>query len=94
MGGAKKGGAMDKGIMIIQMKSRSRHAVAVQEILTQFGCLIKTRLGIHDGVGNSCSDSGLIILELVGSMAKQKKLAMALNRLAGVKTKRMELFFK
>jgi len=66
-------------------------AVEIQKVLTESGCIIKTRLGIHDGVGNSCSDEGLIILELVGTTKEKNKLAKNLDALYGVKTKLVDL---
>lgn len=72
-------------LMIILVDTRKEEAPQVQKILTTWGCLIKTRLGIHDGVLDKCSNSGLIILELVGEKEKQKELADRLNVLPGVK---------
>jgi hypothetical protein len=31
-------------------------------VLTGWGCMIKTRLGIHEGTMEDCSERGLIIL--------------------------------
>jgi hypothetical protein len=70
---------------------RSKSAVDVQRLLTQWGCFIKTRLGIHDGVGNQCSDSGLIVLELVGDKDKKEELAFELKNLEGVSVQLVEL---
>jgi len=55
-----------KTILLILVGKRKDSAVKVQQILTAWGCNIKTRLGIHDGVLENCSDTGLLILELVG----------------------------
>lgn len=82
---------MKKIILLILIDKRKDAAVNVQKILTTWGCLIKTRLGIHDGVLNKCSNSGLIILELVGEKKKISELNRKLNLLKGVKTKLVEL---
>ena len=82
---------MNKSLLIILMHSRRASAVKVQKVLTDYGCMIKTRLGIHDGVLDKCSDTGLIILELVGAKAKKSALNKALKPLAGVKTKLVEI---
>ncbi|MFA4986957.1 MAG: hypothetical protein WC712_10265 [Candidatus Brocadiia bacterium] len=76
---------MEKTVMLILVNQRKEAADKVQKILTGWGCLIKTRLGIHDGVLDKCSESGLIILELVGEDAKKQELAHKLNLLPGVK---------
>ncbi|MGM0440474.1 MAG: hypothetical protein ACQEP8_05115 [Chlamydiota bacterium] len=82
---------MDKALLIILLDKRRKEAVTVQKILTESGCIIKTRLGIHDGVMDECSDSGLIILELVGEQEKRQELASKLEALEGVTTKTVEI---
>ncbi len=56
---------MKRVIMGIQIGDREADAVKVQELLTKHGCIIKTRLGLHEA-GNLCSSKGLIILEFIG----------------------------
>jgi len=80
-----------KSILVILVSQRSASAVEVQKILTEWGCFINTRLGIHDGVGNQCSDSGLIILEIVAEKEKREELAAKLKALKGVDVQLVEL---
>lgn len=82
---------MKKQILLILIGSRKESAVTVQKVLTAWGCMIKTRLGIHDGVLDECTDSGLLILEVVGDKKKHKEMARKLNLVKGVKTKFVEL---
>jgi len=84
---------MPKTIFVVLMRSRRSSAIQVQKILTDFGCMIKTRLGIHDGVLDKCSDTGLIILEIVGSKTDKARLKNKLNGVAGVKTKTVDIAF-
>ncbi len=56
----------------------------VQKILTGWGCFIKTRLGLHEGTLDHCSDAGLLILELVGDNKKHLEIARKLNLVHGV----------
>lgn len=77
---------MNKTVLLILIDKRKDAAVNVQKILTEWGCLIKTRLGIHDGILDDCSNHGLIILELVGESKKQQEMARKLELLKGVKT--------
>lgn len=56
---------MKRIIMGIQVGDRESEAIKVQELLTKHGCIIKTRLGLHEA-GNLCSSKGLIILEFIG----------------------------
>lgn len=80
-----------KSIMVIIVSHRSKSAIEVQKLLTEWGCSIKTRLGVHDGVGDQCSDSGLIILELVGEKIKNDELLICLKTLEGVNAQLVEL---
>jgi hypothetical protein len=80
-----------KSIMVILVSQRSKAAVEVQKILTEWGCSIKTRLGVHDGVGDRCSDTGLIILELVDEKAKREELRSKLVSLDGVSAQLVDL---
>jgi len=52
---------------------------------------VKTRLGIHDGVLENCSESGLLILEMVGDAEKHEELARKISVLPGVSTKLVKL---
>ncbi len=85
---------MEKSILIIVVGKRKETVVNVQKILTAWGCIIKTRLGIHDGVLGNCSESGLIILELVGNKKDKRGLARKLSILPGVTAKLVELSTK
>jgi hypothetical protein len=82
---------MGKTLLVVLMRTRRSSAVKVQKVLTDYGCMIKTRLGIHDGVLNSCSDTGLIVLELVGRKAEARKLSAKLSAIPGVKTRLVEI---
>jgi hypothetical protein len=82
---------MKKSILLILVGQRKEEAVKVQQILTGWGCMIKTRLGIHDGVLDNCSDSGLVIIELVGEDEKKQELARKLSVLPGVSSKLVDL---
>ena len=47
---------MKKSILLILIGKRKEDTVKVQQVFTAWGCIIKTRLGIHDGVLENCSD--------------------------------------
>ena len=73
----------------VHITDRIKHAKSVQELLTEYGCNIKTRLGLHEVDGKSCSPNGLLILELVGETTNCQQLADKLNALEGVEVKQM-----
>ena len=85
---------MKKNMLLILVNKRKEEAVLVQKLLTGWGCLIKTRLGIHDGTLGDCANSGLIILEMVGDKKKHKELSRKLSLLDGVSAKLVELTLK
>jgi len=82
---------MEKTILVVVIDKRRATAPEVQKTLTTFGCIIKTRLGIHDGVVDKCSDHGLLILELVGRKSERRGLQKKLGLLPGVKTKSIDI---
>ena len=79
-------------LLIVKVGERSKTAVRVQEVLTQHGCSIKTRLGLHE-FAPECGerDEGLIILEVMGSNEEIGKLREALEAVESVKTVLVEI---
>jgi hypothetical protein len=75
---------MERNVLLIYMSTRQETAEKVQKILTAWGCYIKTRLGIHDGVLDNCTDTGLVFIELVGEPEKHKEVERKLNLIQGV----------
>lgn len=83
-----------KTILLILVGQRKQAAVQVQKVLTGWGCMIKTRLGIHDGVMENCSDQGLLILELAGDRKKMDELARKVSLIKDVSAKLVDLKIK
>ena len=82
---------MEKQVILILVSNRKDSAVKVQKILTDWGCLIKTRLGLHDSVLDTCSEQGLIFLEVVGEKTKNEEIVRKINLLSGVSAQLVEL---
>lgn len=82
---------MEKTILLILVGKRKEAAVNVQKLLTAWGCLIKTRLGIHDGILDNCTDEGLIICELYGSKEQKDELTRKMELIEGVKSQVVNL---
>ncbi len=78
-------------VALILVDNRKDNALKVQNILSQWGCLIKTRLGVHPGTLENCTDNGLIFLELVGEKDKHQELVRKLNLIKGVNAQLVEL---
>lgn len=82
---------MKRDVLLILINRRHDKAPTVQKILTEWGCYIKTRLGLHEDVLDNCSESGLLFLELVGDREKHDELARKLDLLDGVNAKMVNL---
>ncbi len=79
-------------IMVIKISPRNEVAPKVQEMLTKNGCIIKTRLGLHEATNDSCSKSGLILLELLNDKKEDIDiLSKDLSSLKGVSVKLLEI---
>ena len=79
-------------IMIIKVEPRVSTAPTVQEILTKYGCIIHTRIGLHEATKDSCSNSGLIVLNLLSDEKEEiKKLNEELNKIEGIIIKLIEV---
>ncbi len=80
---------MKKIILGIQITNRMTKAGEVQKLFTQFGCNIKTRLGLHEVNDNVCSPSGLVLLEMFGKEEDILKMEKDLKSIEGVKVQKM-----
>ncbi len=76
-------------ILGIHITDRVKEVSDVQEILTKFGCTIKTRLGLHEVREDFCAGSGLILLELTGNREEFIKLENELLKIEGLVVKKM-----
>lgn len=57
-------------IMGVLLDNRLEEAVKFQEILTECGCDIRTRIGLHNIGEYKCVNSGIILLEVVNNINK------------------------
>ena len=81
---------MDKRIILgIQLTNRMNDAPSFQEVITQFGCNIKTRIGLHNADGSICSGAGLILLEMFGDEDRINQLEDILRHTEGIKVQKM-----
>lgn len=81
---------MNKHIILgVHITERVKHAKEVQQTLTEFGCQIRTRLGLHEADKGVCSPNGLVLLELVDDDAKVAEIKTALTAIDGVEVQSM-----
>ncbi len=82
---------METTIMALSIDPRNIHAPEVQSVLTKYGCIIKTRLGLHEVASESCSQTGLILLHICSELNEVKNLEKDLLEVEGVSVKYMTL---
>jgi hypothetical protein len=54
-------------ILGILLANRTKSSPCFQEVISQHGCNIKTRIGLHSVADNRCSIDGVILLEIIGT---------------------------
>ena len=74
----------------VHLTDRLKEASQVQALLTEYGCHIKTRLGLHNVDKTYCSSAGLLLLEMFGEEAPCQELARKLAAIAALEVKQME----
>jgi len=80
---------MGKHILVgVHVTDRLKKAVEVQKLFTEYGCNIKTRLGLHE-VENVCSPNGIVILEMYGDDTVCFELADKLAAIEGIEVQKM-----
>lgn len=76
-------------ILGVKTTNRDEYSEEIQRVLTKYGCYIKTRLGIHNILGNICPKDALIILEI-----PQKEYAIVIENellnISEIEIQRME----
>jgi hypothetical protein len=75
----------------VRMDNRVGNAAAFQKVLTENGCKIKARLGLHEVSEDLCATDGLIILQPYGETAEIEQLVEELNALDGITAKLIDL---
>lgn len=76
-------------IVGVHITNRVTHVPQVQSVLTEFGCFIKTRIGLHELSDETCSPNGLLIVEFIGNEQKLTEFVEALKAVKGVDVQRM-----
>jgi hypothetical protein len=81
---------MSKRIVLgIQVTNRLKEIPNVQKVLTDYGCNIKTRLGLHEVSKKVCSPLGLLILDTYGDEADILEMEKKLRRIKGLVVRKM-----
>jgi hypothetical protein len=76
-------------ILGIHVTDRLKNAVEVQRVFTEYGCNIKTRIGLHDVDASVCSPSGVVLIEFFGTAAEAAAMAAKVGAVEGVNVQTM-----
>ncbi len=78
-------------VILVKIDHRSTEASKVQGILTEFGCNIKVRLGLHEVSKEFCANDGLVVLEVEGKQEELSAMLDALNAVDYVQAQLIEM---
>jgi len=82
---------MEYQLVAVKIGHREDTATAVQARLTEFGCNIKVRLGLHDLPEGACSPAGLIILQVTADKDDLNGFLEKLNEIDEVVAKSLTI---
>jgi metal-responsive CopG/Arc/MetJ family transcriptional regulator len=81
---------MPKIILGVMLKQRIDTSTKFQELISEYGCYITTRIGLHVAGEDNCSPSGLVLLEIIsGAEDKAIELEGKLKNLKDVVVQKM-----
>ncbi|GHT29916.1 hypothetical protein FACS18942_10960 [Planctomycetales bacterium] len=78
-----------KIIIGVNVTSFVKNSSEVQDIFREFGCSIRTRLGLHETADNLCAPNGLILLEFIGGEKIAAEFTAKLSAIKGVEVQSM-----
>ncbi len=73
----------------VHISDRVHHVPSVQSVLTEYGCSIKTRIGLHEVDEKYCSPNGLLLLEMAGPEKATFEMIDKLKKVEGVDVQTM-----
>lgn len=76
-------------IIGVQISSFSTQSEEVQKVFTEYGCSIRTRVGLHNVADGLCSLTALILLEFIGTPQLADEMIAKLTAIQGVTVKTM-----
>ena len=76
-------------IVGVHVTDRVRNVPDVQRIFSEFGCYIKTRIGLHEVQEDYCSPNGVILLDMICDQDCCEQMVRKLEALEGIEVQRM-----
>ncbi len=77
-------------ILGVNINHRVENVPHVQAVFTEFGCNIKTRIGLHEVADGACAPGGLVLLDMYGDEDEIGKMEHKLQTMPGVEVRKME----
>lgn len=74
-------------IIGVNLTDRAESSLEFQEILTKYGCSIRTRIGLHHPEQGVCTNRGVVLLDVAG---EEPLLIEELSRLWDVQTMKFD----
>jgi len=74
---------MTTTVIGVNLKDRAENSQRFQEILTKYGCSIRTRIGIHHSENGACTNKGIVLLDVDG---EEQQLVEELSGLCEIQT--------
>ena len=78
-------------IVAIKLSQRMEFASMFQEVLSRYGCNIKTRIGLHEVSDFGCSADGVILLDVIGEKETINSLIIELKKIDEAIVKTLEI---
>ena len=75
-------------IIGINLQEREFDSIKFQQIISSYGCYIKTRIGLHDITNGVCAQNGLIILQTLDN----EEVFQLINDLKSINNIKIEYF--
>jgi len=76
-------------IVGIAIKDRIKEAGKTQKVLSDFGCIIRSRLGFHEVSEYTCSRVGFIILQIIDDKHRYEQFIEAMKQIDGIELQEM-----
>jgi hypothetical protein len=76
-------------IVAVHITDRVQHAGELQKVLSEFGCYIKTRIGLHEASEEYCSSNGIIILEMLSNEPKADEMIKKISAIEGLECQKI-----
>lgn len=76
-------------ILGVHITDRVQAVPEGQKIFTEYGCYIRTRIGLHEVQGNFCAPGGLVLLDMICDEPTCCEMEAKLKALQGIVVQKM-----